>query len=64
MSLVGVLLPVIATARALAPLALVFIETKTWGGRVGKWLNNVLIHLHNYTADIYRGRVELGIGVE
>ena len=25
------------------------------GGRVRRWLNNVLIHLHNYTADRYRG---------
>ena len=24
------------------------------GGRVRRWLNNVLIHLHNYTADRHR----------
>ena len=24
------------------------------GGRVRRWLNNILIHLHNYTADRYR----------
>ena len=42
-------------------------------GRVKRWLNNVLIHLHNYTADRYRGggycivvggEVGLGVGVE
>ena len=43
------------------------------GGRVRSRLNNVLIHLHNYTAGRYRdgvycivvgGEVGLGIGVE
>ena len=44
------------------------------GGRVRRRLNNVLIHLHNYTADRYRGwgvycivvggEVGLGVGVE
>ena len=31
------------------------LETKTCGGRVRRRLNNVLIHLYNYTADRYRG---------
>ena len=44
------------------------------GGRVRSRLNNVLIHLHNYTAGRYRGwevycivvggEVGLGVGVE
>ena len=33
---------------------LVVTETKTWGGGVRRRLNNILIHLHNYTADRYR----------
>ena len=33
---------------------IVAVETKTWGERVRKWLNNLLIHLHNYTAGKYR----------
>ena len=40
-------------------------ETKTWGGRVRKRfeLNNILIHLHNYTADRYRwGDIVLLLG--
>ena len=27
------------------------------GGRVRRMLNNILIHLHNYTADRYRSGV-------
>ena len=42
---------------------LVAVKTKTWGGRVRRRLNNVLIHLHNYTAGRYRdGGIVLLLG--
>ena len=41
-------LPVIATARAISNI--VEPETKTWW----EGFEDVLIHLHNYTADRYR----------
>ena len=67
-------LPVIATAIALAPSSpILLLPRLKRGGRVRRRLNNVIIHLHNYTADRYRlgdivlllgGDVGLGIGVE
>ena len=49
-------LPVIATARAFAPsFPILLLRKLKRGGRVRSRLNNVLIQLHNYTADIYRG---------
>ena len=52
---VKVVLPVIATAIALAPSSPILLSPRLKrGGRVRRWLNNVLIHLHNYTAGRYR----------
>ena len=51
-----VVLPVMATAIALAPSAPILLVSRLKReGRVRSRLNNILIHLHNYTADIYRG---------
>ena len=54
-SSVRVVLPVIATARAFAPSSPILLQSRLKrGGRIRRWLNNVvLMHLH-YTADRYR----------
>ena len=51
--------PVMATAIAFAPSTPILLPLRLKRGveRVRRRLNNVLIHLHNYTADIYRGEV-------
>ena len=48
---------------------LVAVETKTCGERVRRRLNNILIHLHNYTGVglyfiVVGGEVAWGVGVE